>query len=59
MLFGVRSLGIRRLLEGINSEKIQHAVEPGLRDEMRAYFKDDVALLGRLLQRDLFETWGW
>lgn len=58
-LFGVKSFGIRRLIETINSTPIRHSVEGKLRDEMRAYFRPDVALLGRLLDRNLFDLWGW
>jgi Sulfotransferase domain len=57
--FGVRSLGIRRFIERINSSRVQHSVDTDLRDEMREYFHHDVALLGRLLERNLFELWGW
>ena len=58
-LLGVRSLGIRRLVDNMNSIPLEHSVEPKLRDEMRAYFEQDVALLGSLIRRDLFDLWGW
>jgi hypothetical protein len=58
-LFGVRSLGIRRLVDNVNATMIQHSVETALRDEMRGYFRRDVELLGELLDRDLLKLWGW
>lgn len=58
-LFGIKSFGIRRIIDRLNSIPLQHSVESKLRDEMRHFFYSDVALLGRLLDRDLFEQWGW
>ncbi len=58
-LLSVQSFGIRRVIESVNSTPIQHFVDEELRDEMRAHFRHDVALLGRLLDRNLFEDWGW
>jgi hypothetical protein len=58
-ILGVRSLGIRRFVESVNSEQIKHSVEKELRDEMRAYFHEDVSLLGQQLNRNLLDTWGW
>lgn len=55
----VQSFGVRRLIESFNSVPIQHSVDEALRDEMRAYFHHDVALLGELLDRNLFKKWGW
>lgn len=55
----IQSFGIRRIVESINSVPIRHSVDENLRDEMREYFRNDVALLGRLLDRNLFEKWGW
>jgi len=58
-MFGVKSFGIRRLIDRLNSIPLQHSVDSRLRDEMRDFFRSDVALLGRLLNRDLFALWGW
>lgn len=58
-LVGVRSFGIRRLIDRFNSKRIQHSVDSELRNEMRAYFRNDVALLGSLLDRDLLDLWSW
>jgi hypothetical protein len=58
-LFGVKSLGVRRLVEGLNSTRIQHSVDPDLRAEMQNYFRPDVSLLGELLGQDLFALWNW
>lgn len=56
---GLRSLGIRRLLNRYNSTPVQHSISVELRDEMRMYFASDVSLLEKLLDRNLFELWGW
>jgi hypothetical protein len=58
-LFNVQSFGIRRLIEDINSEPMRHSVDEELRDEIRAYYWNDVELLGRIMDRDLLRHWGW
>lgn len=58
-LFNVQSFGIRRLIEDINSEPMQHSVDEELRDEIRAYYWNDVELLGRMMGRNLLQHWGW
>lgn len=58
-LFNVQSFGIRRLIEDINSEPMQHSVDEELQDEIRAYYWSDVELLGRIMGRNLLQHWGW
>jgi hypothetical protein len=58
-LLGVRSLGVRRLLDRFNSAKIQYSVDSQLKDEMQSYFAADVRLLSAVLGTDMFQKWGW
>lgn len=58
-VLGVRSLGVRRLIEQFNSSPIDVSIDRDLRDEMREYFRRDVQLLGQLLERDMIGLWGW
>lgn len=49
-----RDLGIMRLINGCNVRGgAREPVGPQLRDEMVAYFRDDIALLSGLIDRDL------
>jgi hypothetical protein len=53
------SLGIRAFLDRVNTETVRNQLSEQLRDEMRAYFHDDVRLLSAEIGIDLAHRWGW
>lgn len=56
---GVSSLGIARRVGRLNETQVTRKVSDDLRNEMRAYFHDDVCLLEDAVGRDLRKVWGW
>ena len=56
-ILGIERLGVLDRIRAHNRRQTERpAPDPAFVDEMREYFRDDVALLGRLLDRDLS---GW
>lgn len=56
---GVNRLGIRAMLDRFNSVPTTHSVDESLAQEMRQFFRSDVELLSRLVERPLLQEWGW
>lgn len=52
------NFGLARKLKGWNTNpRKRESISADLRDELVAYFKDDVALLGAILERNLIREW--
>ncbi|MGV0795811.1 sulfotransferase [Mycolicibacterium elephantis] len=54
---GVRSLGIRSLIDAVNSKDESYAIEKDFAVKLRQYYRPDVDLLSELLDQDLVSRW--
>lgn len=54
---GVRSLGIRAVVDTVNVRHEKYSIDPDFASELRRYYRSDVELLSELLGQDLIGRW--